>query len=211
MKRLFLTSEIQHVAHNIGPKLNAEVKANSVFIDTAIRDRAHSDLAWHHKCKANMEAVGFHFDMYDITGKTNKQIVTDLNKYSAMYVEGGNSYYLLQESQKSGFDKFVKQRVEEGMIYLGTSAGTVIAGPNIEPVRQDSRAALAPDLQSTKSFDLVNFVVMPHWGQPKRRELFNSYRLEHIYREDYPYILITDYQYVEVEGDVYKIVDVKKE
>jgi len=208
MKHLFLTSEIQYVASSIGPKLNPVIKSNSVFIITALRDKKHSQLQWHHNCKANMEAVGFHFDEYDITNKTHDQIIADLSQYDCMYVEGGNSYYLLQESQKSGFDKFVKQRVEEGMIYLGTSAGTVIAGPDIEPVRQDSRAILAKELRGTKGYGLVDFVVMPHWGSPERRELFNKYRLEHIYQEDYPYILINDNQYVEVVGDSFHIVTV---
>lgn len=208
MKHLFLTSEVQYVAHNIGPKIDAAKKTNAVFIDTAIRDKVHSQLEWHHNCKANMEKAGFHFTMYDLTGKTNEQIKADLSKFDLMYVEGGNSYYLLQESQKSEFIPFVRRRVEEGMIYIGTSAGTVIAGPDIEPVRQDDRAALAPQLQGTKGYGLVNFVVMPHWGQPKRRELFNTYRLNHIYQEDYPYILINDHQYVEVIDDWCQVVDV---
>lgn len=211
MKRLFLSSEIHFVASSIGIKLEAKVKANSVFVITAIRDKVHTQLEWHYENKVKLEQAGFHFDVYDITGKTHDQIVADLSGYSAMYIEGGNSYYLLQESQKSNFGEFVKKRVEEGMIYISTSAGTVIAGPDIEPVRQDSRAILAPDLKGTKAYGLVDFVVMPHWGQEKRRDLFNGYRINHIYHEDYPYILLTDNQYVEVTDDWYKIIDVTKE
>ena len=208
MKHLFLTSEIQYVANDIGPKIDSKLKANAVFIITAIKDKNHTDLDWHYINKSNMESVGFKFSVYDISGKTNDEIIKDLSGFDVMYVEGGNSYYLLQESQKSGFDKFVKQRVEEGMIYLSTSAGTVIAGPDIEPVRQDSRAILAKELRGTKGYGLVDFVVMPHWGSSERRELFNRYRLEHIYQEDYSYILINDNQYVEVVGDSFHIVTV---
>lgn len=205
MKHLFLTSEVQYVADSIGDKIEASKKADAVYIDTAIHDKVHTNLEWHHNCKANMEKAGFHFTMYDITGKTNIDIEHDLSKFDVMYVEGGNSFYLLQESQKSGFIPFVLRRVQEGMIYIGTSAGTVIAGPDIEPVRQDDRAALAPHLQDTKGYGLVNFVVMPHWGQPKRRELFNTYRLNHIYQEDYPYLFLNDHQYVEVVDDSFQI------
>lgn len=210
MKRLFLTSEVQYVAHDIGPKIDIYKKSRAVYIDTAIRDKEHTNLEWHYNCKTNMENEGFQFTMYDLTDKTREQIESDLSSFEIMYVEGGNSYYLLQESQKSGFMDFVRRRVEEGVIYIGTSAGSVVAGPDIEPVRQDSRAILAPNLIGTKGYGLVDFVVMPHWGQPKRRELFNNYRLEHIYQEDYPYILINDHQYVEVTDNWYKIVDVTK-
>lgn len=210
MKRLFLTSEVQHVAHDIGPKIEANLKANAVFIITALSDKAHSDLDWHYANKSSMEAVGFNFTVYDISGKSKEQIIADLSHFDVMYIEGGNSYYLLQESQKNGFGEFVKKRVEERMIYISTSAGTVIAGPDIEPVRQDSRAILAPDLQGTKAYGLVDFVVMPHWGQEKRRDLFNNYRINHIYNEDYPYILLTNNQYVEATDDWYKIIDITK-
>ncbi len=205
MKHLFLTSEVQYVAHDIGPRIDATKKANAVYIDTAIRDKEHSNLDWHYNCKANMEKAGFHFTMYDLTNKTKDQIESDLAKFDVMYVEGGNSFYLLQESQKSGFIPFVQKRVEEGMIYLGTSAGSVIAGPDIEPFRQDSRAALAPDLHGTQGYNLVNFIICPHWGQPKRRDLFNSYRLNHMYNEDHPYVILNDHQYVEVMGDTFQI------
>ncbi|MFH1244755.1 MAG: Type 1 glutamine amidotransferase-like domain-containing protein [bacterium] len=205
MKKLFLTSQVQYVAHDISPKINSRVKTNAVFINTPLKDKEHSHLEWHHLNKASMEEEGFKFVDYDITGKTHDQIISDLNHFDLMYIEGGNSYYLLQESQKNGFGDFVKKRVEGGMVYVGTSAGTVIAGPDIEPVRQDDRAALAPDLRGTKGFGLVNFVVIPHWGQPDRGELFDSYRLNHIYQEDYPYLLINDHQYVEVQDDWFSI------
>ncbi len=208
MKHIFLCSEVHYVAASIGPKVAVEVKANSVFIITAIREKQHTNLEWHYANKSSLEKEGFNFDVYDITGKTSEQIISDLSKYSAMYVEGGNSYYLLQESQKSGFSQFVKNKVNEGMVYISTSAGSVIAGPDIEPVRQDSRAVFAPDLKGTKGYGLVNFVVMPHWGSEERRELFNSYRIEHMYREDYPYILLTNNQYIEVQNYWHKIIDV---
>lgn len=210
MKHLFLTSQVQYVAHDIGPKIDSKLKANAVFIITAIKDKEHADLDWHYKNKSNMESVGFKFTVYDIGGKTREEIINDLSGFDVMYIEGGNSYYLLQESQKNNFVEFVNKRVDEGMIYVSTSAGTVIAGPDIEPVRQDSRAALAPNLKGTKGYGLVDFVVMPHWGQAKRRELYSSYRMEHIYNEDYPYVLINDHQYVEVTDNWCKIVDITK-
>ena len=205
MKHLFLTSQVQYVAKDIAPKIDDSVKQNSVFITTAIRDKEHTHLEWHYTNKSQMEAVGFHFVDYDLTGKTATQIKTDLEPYRCVYVEGGNSFYLLQESQNTGFDRFINERVEAGVVYIGTSAGSVIAGPDIKPVYQASRAALAPKLTSTLGYGLVNFVVMPHWGQEKRRELYNTYRLNHIYQEDYLYLLLSDYQYVEVKDDSFQI------
>lgn len=211
MKRLFLTSEVQYVANDIAKKLGDEVKKQAVFITTTINDKPRSDLGWHYANKASMEKVGIRFDMYNIAGKTKEQIHSDLSEYQIMYVEGGNSYYLLQEAQKNNFGAYVKQRVEGGMIYIGTSAGSVIVGPDIEPVRRDETTPLAPDLKGTKAFNIVNFVILPHWGGEEYRKLYDEYRINHIYNEDFPYILLTDNQYVEITDDWYKIIDVTKE
>ena len=208
--RLFLTSQVQYVAKSIGEKLGNDVSLSAVFITTPINDKPHADLNWHYTNKSNMEKAGIKFDMYNIAGKTSEQLKSDLDQYQIMYVEGGNSYYLLQESQKNNFGAYVKKRVEEGMIYIATSAGSVIMGPDIEPVRRDETTPLAPDLKGTKAFNIVNFVIMPHWGNPDRRKLYDEYRIKHIYNEDYPYILLTDNQYVEVTDDWYKIIDVTK-
>ncbi len=211
MKKLFLTSQVEFVAHSIGEKLGIEVKKSAVFITTTIHDKPHTDLEWHYRNKRSMEDIGMVFDEYNIAGKSEKQINADLSKYEIMYVEGGNSYYLLQESQKNNFGSYVKERVEDGMIYIGTSAGSVIMGPDIEPVRREETTPLAPDLQGTEAFNIVNFVVMPHWGGDEYRHLYNDYRIKHIYNEEHPYILINDSQYIEVVGDKYQIIDVRNE
>lgn len=208
MKKLFLTSQSQYVAHSIGTKLGDELSKPAVFITTTIHDKPHSDLRWHMENRAKLANAGFHFDDYDIAGKTSAQLKADLAQYEIMYVEGGNSYYLLQESQKNNFGEYVKQRVESGMIYIGCSAGSIIMGPDIEPVRRAETTPLAPDLRGTKAFNIVNFVIMPHWGSEDRRALYNDYRIQHIYHEDYPYIMLNDNQYVEVTDDWYKIIDV---
>ena len=97
------------------------------------------------------------------------------------------------------------------MIFIGTRAGSVIMGPDIEPVRREETTPLAPDLKGTKAFGIVNFVVMPHWGGEEYRHLYNDYRIDHIYKEDYPYILISDHQYIEVKDDWCKIMSVTQE
>lgn len=208
MNRLYLTSEIHYVVNSLAEKLADVINLPAVFITTTINDKPHTDLSWHHRNRESLEKIGFSFDFYNIANKTNDQIINDLAKYDVMYVEGGNSYYLLQEAQKNGFGEFVAKRVSEGMVYLGTSAGSVIVGPDIEPVRRDETTPLAPELRGTKAFGIVPFVVMPHWGDPNRRALYNDHRIKHIYHEDYPYVFISNNQYVEVINGSWRIISV---
>ncbi len=210
--KLFLTSKFHHVAEDIAPKLSDNQKQNIVFVDTAIKYREfkEGELDWHYANLDAMHKYGYNYELYDIIGKTGREIERDLAKYETIYVEGGNPYYLLQESQKNGFGDYVAKRVKAGMIYISTSAGSVIMGPDIEPVRRAETTPLAPNLKGTIAYGIVPFVIMPHWGNQALRKLYDEYRLKHIYNEAYPYILLTDQQYVEVEGDWLTIMDVSK-
>lgn len=50
----------------------------------------------------------------------------------AVYVAGGNTFYLLHHARQSGFDKLLPALLERGLVYIGSSAGSVIAGNTIE-------------------------------------------------------------------------------
>lgn len=207
MSHLFLTSQVQYVARDIGRKLRISPGAKLAFINTCIKDKHHGDLGWHHRNKSSLEDIGFTCIEYDIAGKSIETITSDLGSCQYMYVEGGNSYYLLQESQKNNFSVYITKRINDGMVYIGTSAGSVIVGPDIEPVRRDETTPLAPDLKGTLSYGVVPFVIMPHWGQEKRRDFYRSTRMDHIYHEDYPYIFLSDNQYIEVIDGSYQIIN----
>ena len=49
----------------------------------------------------------------------------------AFYVGGGNTFRLLRELQDRGLVEILRRRVAEGALYVGASAGSVIASPNI--------------------------------------------------------------------------------
>lgn len=207
MKHLFLTSQVQHVAHSIGSKISDDIKKKSVFIITPVKGKPNSDLNWHRKNLERMQDNGFHFDMYDIADKTETDIVKDLSGYLCMYVEGGSSPYMLQEAQKNNFGNYVKERVEAGMIYISTSAGSIIAGPQLPPYARDDRF-VQPPLSSYIGFNLVNFTVIPHWGSQEFGRKYLGGRIESIYSEQMPpFIFLADHQYVEVKDDWCQIVD----
>ena len=86
---------------------------------------------------------------------------------------------------------------------------SIIAGPDIYPARRLGKVEKAPNLKGYKGLGLVDFVVLPHWGSDDHKKLYLNKRLEHAYKDDNKIILLTDYQYISVEGDMYKIIDVK--
>lgn len=213
MKQLFLTSQVHFVAKSIAARVGKNINKKMVFINTCVRDkiRPNDAMEWHEKNKSQLKEVGFQYDMYDIAGKTNQQLHDDLDKYDMMYVEGGNTFYLLCKSQENDFSSYVQKRVLEGMIYIGTSAGSIIAGPETVSGSRPGKSPSDYNLSDSTGFGLVNFVIMPHWGDQSKKDMYMNHKIPIAYSHNNPYILLSDNQYVEVTDNWYKIVDITKE
>ena len=56
--------------------------------------------------------------------------VQELAQYDAIVFCGGNAQTLLDEVNRTGFAKPLKQAIEKGLVYLGISAGSMIAAGN---------------------------------------------------------------------------------
>lgn len=89
----------------------------------------------------------------------------ELSRYDVIFVGGGNTFYLLQKVRESGFDKALKKYLEKDLgVYVGVSAGTVLAGPDIEisaPWDDPSIAAL----ENTRGLSLIIAAYCPHFQQ----------------------------------------------
>ena len=79
-----------------------------------------------------MKEAGFNVEDIDIEGKNKSQLMKILEDEDIIYVQGGNTYYLLKQMRKSGFDKIIKKLLTKGIIYIGVSAGSIVTGETIE-------------------------------------------------------------------------------
>ncbi|MAG02734.1 hypothetical protein CMI42_05335 [Candidatus Pacearchaeota archaeon] len=206
MKKMFLTSSVKFVAENIANKIGKGLR--TAFVTTASETEG-PNLDWLVTSRAAMGDAGFDLFDYTVTGKTYEQIEGDLKDIDVLHVHGGNSFYLLLQSRKSGFDKFAKKFIDNGGIYIGSSAGSVVAAPDIEIIRRIELDNLVEELKTFNAFNLVDFIILPHWGSEKFRNVYLDERIENSYVEGNKIILLTDTQYVLVEGDMYRIVDVE--
>ncbi len=147
--------------------------------------------------------VGFKVFDLDIKDKTEKEIRIDLNRANIIFVAGGNSFYLLEKSNESGFPKAVKDFVDQGKDYIGSSAGSVLAGPNIQPVDVFDDPKDAPNLKSTKGLGLTDIVILPHYGDMKELPLFN--KVIRKWESKYTLVTITNDQLVFISDTEIKI------
>mgnify|MGYP000952121235 CR=1 FL=1 len=116
----------------------------------------------------------------------------------------------MQQSIESGFDELVKELVQQQhKIYIGTSAGLIVAGQKSPDYLLDPEETNATANQ--KGYGFVNFTVLPHWGSEDFRELYVQGRMEIAYQPDQvPLVILTDTQYVHVQGDQFEIIDVRQ-
>lgn len=211
--KLFLTSKFHHVAKSIASKLNQGQKQSVAFITTPFKYRhfKEGELAWHYSNLEAMDKYGYKYEFYDIIGKSSKDIEKDLANYQTIYVEGGSPFFFMQEAHRNNFGDYVKKRLDTGMIYISESAGSVVAGQDISANSRPGKSLKDYDLPSSAGFGFVNFNILPHWGQKEKRDDYLAYKIPQAYNEDFPYILLANNQYVEVTGDLYKIIDITKE
>ncbi len=207
MKQLFLASSIDKTAKDIAKRIGNPEDLRLAFITTA-SEVEEGDMQWLKNDRQGLIDAGFDLFDYTITDKTYKEISKDLNNTDVIHIEGGNTFYLLLQSKKSGFDKWIKKTVANKKIYTGSSAGTIIAAPNIAITKTLESKTYAKELESFKGFNLVDFIALPHWGSDIFRDLYLNKRLELAYNSDEKIILLNDSQYVHVQDDMYKIVQV---
>ena len=203
--KLFLTSSVHAVAYDIAKKVDLSKSKDLVFIDTAA-EVEEGDKTWLKNDRQALVDAGFIVSDYTITGKSRKQLETDLDKFDYIYLSGGNTSHLLQQSQKSGFISLIRELVRgRGKIYIGTSAGSIIAGPKLPDYFSDEKVKL----EDIRGYNFVNFTIMPHWGSDHFKDLYLGERLKIAYKKDQvPFVLLTDNQYVYVQDDQLKIIDV---
>lgn len=75
--------------------------------------------------------AGFDVEIYDLRGKNRIQTENALDRSHVVFVGGGNTFFLLHHMHESGFFDAIGPRVAQGLVYVGSSAGAVVATPDI--------------------------------------------------------------------------------
>lgn len=103
--------------------------------------------------KIDIKIKGIHeFDNSVITVKNAK----------AIFIGGGNTFVLVNELYQQKLFPVIKQAIENGTLYLGTSAGSNIAGLNMQTT--NDMPIIYP--QSFETLGLIPFNINPHYIDP---------------------------------------------
>jgi len=124
---------------------------------------------------AMLKDLGYQLHMLDISKFDETVLVQELERAACVCISGGNTFYLLQELKKKHLTALLARRIREGMLYIGESAGAIIAYNQI----MDDKT-LAPDLTDYTALNVFDHSVLPHIGEypfeTSSRETLERYR-----------------------------------
>jgi dipeptidase E len=162
MKKLFLSSYFSGVA-NLLPEFtgNACSGKRVVFIPTAsVPEKVTFYVG---ADKKSLSKLGLVIDELEISNASQDEITGKINNADYIFVEGGNTFYLLQEMKRTGVDRLIAEQINKGKTYIGASAGSVIASNHIEYIKNMDNPAVAKDLNGDFSaLSIIDFHIVPH-------------------------------------------------
>lgn len=204
MKRLFLSSQFSCVAGKLPwGLLDSAQETRVCFVITAAT--LYDDPWWMENDREKLLELGFYIQEFDLRDKTEEEVRKACVACDCIFVAGGNTFFLLYHARKSGFDTIVKEFVDSGKVYIGSSAGSVLTGPSLEPIRDIDDEEEAPKLKSLDALNIIDTIILPHHGAA-----FGSKNDAIIKEFDgrYNLMTLTDNQVLIVEGDRQEIVEV---
>lgn len=126
-----------------------------LFVPFALYDRD----AYAATARERFGRMGYHLTSVHDAGDASRAIAdTD-----AIFVGGGNTFRLLKTLYDLDLLDPIRQRVARGMPYIGSSAGSNVAGPTIKTTN-DMPIVQPP---SFAALGLVSFQINPHYLDPE--------------------------------------------
>ena len=149
---LYGSGYLDHAESEIRDFLGASKRV--LFVPHALYDRdAYAETA-----RERFERMG-----HDLTSvHTAASPPQAVEETEVVFIGGGNTFRLLKALYDFGLLEAIRKRVTEGMPYIGSSAGSNVAGPTIKTTK-DMPIVQPP---SFDALGLVPFQISPHFQDP---------------------------------------------
>lgn len=161
MKKIVLTScgiidnELKSKFYNLLNKDISEIKL--LYITIAVDGEKNTDRTWLEEEYATILDLGIKEEnIKEYKYEEN----TDFEDYDAIYMIGGNTFYLLKELREKKLDEKIIHAINNGVIYIGSSAGSIILGKTIETALPYDENWV--NLEDFEGLNMVDAIIIPH-------------------------------------------------
>jgi peptidase E len=197
-KTLLLTSNGMQMKDEIMKLLQKPAYDITVaFITTAAKPQENLDYVkkdW----DIMKDEMGFNVEEVDIEGKKENEVMKLLELKDIIFVEGGNAFYLLKAMRGCNFEKVIRKLLKWGKVYIGSSAGSMVAGRTIKTAGWKNADKNIVGLKNLKGLNLVPFDIFVHY-QSEHAELIKQ-KIKSPRKRRKKLKILTDDQAILVQG-----------
>lgn len=151
---------------------------------------------------ARLSDCGFEITSLELADVPGRLPDDALHGYDAVYVGGGNTFFLVRHMKRTGFFALLKEAVAGGMLYIGSSAGSVAATPDIGYADKIDDRSLGDG--DDEGLGFVGFSILPHLDHPTMgapvREQFENWK------DDDPVFALDDGSAIVISGPRIRVV-----
>ena len=200
---MILTSSLYESIELVKKFLDKNTESKKIlFIPTATNIDEYKKYI--HLTQKAFEDFGYEVENFDVSIFSEEIAKEKLSEVKIIFISGGNTFYLLQELKRKNLIPYLKERIENGLLYIGESAGSVIAAPDIEYASIVDDKTLATELDDYTGLNLVDFYIVPHFEEEPFVE--SSRNTVELYKDKLDLKLINNKEAILVENNNFTII-----
>ena len=203
LKNMILTSSLYESIELVKKFLDKNTESKKIlFIPTATNVDEYKKYIY--LTQKAFEDFGYEVENFDVSIFSEEIAKEKLSQAKTVFISGGNTFYLLQELKRKNLTSYLKERIENGLLYIGESAGSVIAAPDIEYASIVDDKTLATELNDYAGLNLVDFYIVPHFEEEPFVE--SSRNTVELYKDKLDLKLINNKEAILVENNNFTII-----
>ena len=203
MKNMILTSSLYESIELVKKFLDKNTESKKIlFIPTVANVEEYKK--YMHLTQKAFEDFGYEVENFDVSVFSEEIAKEKLSEAKIVFISGGNTFYLLQELKRKNLITYLKERIENGLLYIGESAGSVIAAPDIEYASVIDDKTVATELDDYAGLNLIDFYIVPHFEEEPFVE--SSRKTVELYKDKLDLKLINNKEAILVENNNFTII-----
>ena len=200
---MILTSSLYESIELVKKFLDKNTESKKIlFIPTAANVEEYKK--YMHLTQKAFEDFGYEVENFDVSVFSEEIAKEKLSEAKIVFISGGNIFYLLQELKRKNLITYLKERIENGLLYIGESAGSVIAAPDIEYAFVIDDKTVATELDDYAGLNLIDFYIVPHFEEEPFVE--SSRNTVELYKDKLDLKLINNKEAILVENNNFTII-----
>lgn len=200
MKKILLTSsglgnkKVQKEFLNLLDKQIKDIKILLVF-----GVKTEEEMLYVEESKKELIVLGIQ-EKNIANANINEDIPLLEKDFDVIYFCGGNTYYLLDRIKKLDLDSLIKNLIIKGAIYIGVSAGSIIASKDIKIAGWGAEGdENEVELEDLSGLGFTNIAIFPHYKNSLKEEIKEFKK-----KVDYPVQELRDGEAILIMGNKVK-------